>query len=186
MEGNVQAEPRSRSVIRSVLQPSHSALGQLLKFGIAGGVATIADCGVLWLFLLFFGTRQIVLPGFRVESYLVYNTASYTVGATVSYVLSVNCVFPYRNIKNRHLEFAIFLLIAFGGWALTSLIMHLGMQMIGAIGIMRMLGHLHRLAGLVNLAPKELAVMLVKCVAIVLVFFYNFGVRKIIMFSGPR
>lgn len=186
MEGSAHAKARSRNVISSVLQPSHSVLGQLIKFGIAGGVATIADCGVLWLFLLLFEARQIVLSGFRIESYLIYNTVSYTIGATVSYILSVNYVFPHRKIKNRHLEFAIFLLIAFGGWALTSLIMHLGMQMIEAFGIMRILGHLHRLVGFVSLAPRELAVMLVKCVAIVLVFFYNFGVRKVIMFSGPR
>jgi putative flippase GtrA len=158
----------------------------MVKFGIAGGVATIADCSVLWFLLAIFGAKRISFWGLNTESYLIYNTISYTVGATVSYVLSIKCIFPYRNIKNRHLEFFVFLVIAFGGWALTSLIIHLGMRLIQTSTVFQIIKSQHTIASSISLTPRELAVMLVKGVAIVLVFFYNFGVRKVVMFSGPR
>ena len=75
--------------LHAFLHPTESNFGQMVKFGIAGGVATIADCSVLWFLLAIFGAKRISFWGLNTESYLIYNTISYTVGATVSYVLSV-------------------------------------------------------------------------------------------------
>jgi putative flippase GtrA len=93
--------------------------------------------------------------------YLYAGVFGYMVGIIVSYSISVTWVFAHRNIKDRRLEFAIFAAIGIGAMALTELILYIGVDVM------------------------HLNLMVAKLLSIGLVFFYNFGVRKVTMFKKP-
>jgi putative flippase GtrA len=93
--------------------------------------------------------------------YLYAGIFGYLVGIIVSYSISIAWVFPHRNIKDRRLEFAVFAVIGIGAMALTELILYAGVDII------------------------HMNLILAKILSIGLVFFYNFGVRKAIMFRKP-
>lgn len=91
-------------------------------------------------------------------NYLIAATISYCVGLIVNYVLSVMWVFPDHKISRRHVEFSFFAIISLVGLAING-------------GI---------IAGLVQGANLDYRIA--KLVATIVVFFWNFIVRKKILY----
>ena len=87
-------------------------------------------------------------------NYLIAATLSYCVGLIVNYFLSILWVFADRKMARRHIEFSFFAIISLVGLAING-------------GI---------IAGLVQLL--QIDYRLAKIVATVVVFFWNFIVRK--------
>lgn len=90
--------------------------------------------------------------------YLVAATLSFSLGVVVNYTLSVRWVFATRKLANRHAEFIIFFVICAIGLGLNLIIMG-GMVQGFAVD--------YRLA---------------KAVSTVIVFFWNFIARKLILY----
>jgi putative flippase GtrA len=158
----------------------------MIKFGIAGAVATVADFGTFILLMHLWQTDTITLFGHGVQSYQVYQSIAFTIGTIVSYVLSVKFVFSHRNISNKHVEFLVFLAIGVVGLVLTELIITTGMEtMHTPEKFAQMFGDPSHIMGITKPA-KQMALMFVKVVSIGLVFFYNFGARKLVMFRKPK
>jgi putative flippase GtrA len=90
--------------------------------------------------------------------YLLAATVSYCVGLLVNYVLSVKWVFADRKLSNRRTEFVIFAVISMIGLILNNLVLS---------GLVQLIGLDYRLA---------------KIAATIVVFFWNFLVRKKILY----
>ncbi len=137
------------TLTKSVLiKRTESVFTQAFRFGIVGAVATIADWST-------YGAATRVLH----FHYLEGQVAGYTVGITVSFLLSIKWVFAARTLGNRALDFVAFALVGIIGLALTSLLMWIGVDKL------------------------RLFDLLAKAIATVLVFFWNFGARRILMFK---
>lgn len=91
--------------------------------------------------------------------YLVSGAAGFCAGVTTVYVISVAWVFSERRFQTIGWEFAIFATIGIVGLALTELVLY---------GCTDLIGIDYRLS---------------KVVASGIVFLFNFGARKLILFS---
>jgi putative flippase GtrA len=95
-------------------------------------------------------------------SYLLSATFAFGAGFLLNYTLSVLWVFNYRNCHSKRLEFLIFLAVGIGGIILTDLI-------------------------LVIFTPLLYGNYLVaKIVAVVVVYFWNFFLRRQLLFNGTK
>jgi putative flippase GtrA len=94
--------------------------------------------------------------------YLPAAAAAFTLGLFTNYSLSIAWVFTHRMVQSRAFEFAIFAAIGLAGLALTELILFAGTDM---------LGFDYRLS---------------KVIAVGVVFAWNFGARKWILFRGSE
>lgn len=90
--------------------------------------------------------------------YITAAALGYGIGITICYTLSVLWIFPYRRISDKRLEFVIFAVIGLVALGLTESILYLSVE------------YLH------------LELLLAKGIAVGLVFFFNFGARKAILF----
>ena len=91
--------------------------------------------------------------------YLLSAALAFLLGVSVAYVLSVTWAFKVRARTNRRQEFLIFAGIGIAGLGLNEFVMWNGTELLG----------LH------YLVSKMLSAMLV--------FFFNFGLRKMLLFS---
>ena len=94
--------------------------------------------------------------------YLASAAAGFCAGLATVYALSVLWVFGQRRLRNGWHEFALFALIGLAGLALTELV-------------------LYACTGLVGLDYR-----VSKIFAAGLVFLFNFGCRKLLLFTHPR
>jgi len=94
--------------------------------------------------------------------YLVAACMAYLLGMVVNYLISVRWVFDFRRVRQWEREFAIFFVIGIAGLILNGLIIALLVEGFGA----------PYLAG--------------KLVAAALILFFNFGMRKTLLFSARR
>ena len=92
--------------------------------------------------------------------YLLSATISFILGLITNYLLSVVWVFNNRKLANRWAEFGVFAIIGVIGLGLNALIMYLCTDKIG------------------------IHYMLSKIISTVIVFFWNFFARKIILFKN--
>ena len=92
--------------------------------------------------------------------YLVSAALGFVIGLTVNYLLSIKWVFASRKLSSRTSEFMVFALVGIIGLGITELIMLLG---VGAL---------------------KTHYMLVKAAAVLIVFAWNFGVRRALLFRG--
>lgn len=91
--------------------------------------------------------------------WLYLSTASaFIAGLLVNYILSKAFVFPGSAIKNKTIEFLIYFIIGLIGLGLTELIMY------------------------IFASQLDLSHMAIKIAATVIVFFWNFGSKKIILY----
>lgn len=107
-------------------------------------------------------TLLFVLTEFGQIHYLLSASAAFMAGVTVNYALSVSWVFSNRSIDNRMHEFAIFAVIGILGLVFNAALIWLFTELIG----------FHYLGS--------------KMVAAALIFLFNFGARKVLLFSGKR
>ncbi len=124
---------------------------QLFRYALVGGVALLADLGVLVTLTEMFGVH-----------YLVSAVFGFGVGVTVNYLLSVLWVFTDHALQSRWLEFAVFLVLGIMGLGLNEISLYVLSGVLGAHYV------------------------LAKFAATVLTFFWNFGSRKMLLFSIAR
>lgn len=94
--------------------------------------------------------------------YLLAAPAGFALGLTAMYALSVRWVFSHRRLKDARAEFALFALLGLAGLGLNQLIVYAGVDRFGLV--------------------YELAKLASACV----VFCFNFGSRKLILFTRYR
>jgi len=94
--------------------------------------------------------------------YLLSAAISFLLGATVSYLLSSHFVFPRRRFSSRTLEYALFILVGVVGLGLNE----------GLLWVLTEKVRIYYLAS--------------KAIAACLIFFWNFGARKLLLFRSPR
>ena len=87
--------------------------GQLIRYGLASGLALALDWGLMVALTELFGVH-----------YLAAATAGFTAGAALAYGLSVGFVFTDRRVTDRRAEFALFVLIGLVGLAVNGALLH--------------------------------------------------------------
>ena len=92
------------------LQKTNSTFLQLFRYTFVGGVAFIADFGLLY-----------VLTEYAHLHYLLSATFAFIVGLIINYSISKIWVFTNNTVKKRWLEFIIFSLIGIVGLGLNNL-----------------------------------------------------------------
>jgi len=107
-------------------------------------------------------TLLFLLTEFGHIHYLLSASIAFMAGIAVNYALSVSWVFNHRSVDNRMHEFAIFAVIGILGLAFNAALMWLFTELVG----------LHYLGS--------------KMVAAVLILLFNFGARKVLLFSSSR
>lgn len=112
-------------------------------------------------FLVDFGVLVLLTETLSVW-YLTSAAIAFCCGLVTNYLLSITWVFSTRSLTNQRAEFAIFSIIGIVGLGWNQLLMYLGTDVLSLD---------YRISKLIT-------------VAIVLV--WNFGVRKILLFSGSR
>ncbi|MBI2287000.1 MAG: GtrA family protein [Nitrosomonadales bacterium] len=101
-----------------------------------------------------------LLTEFAKLYYLFSASVAFMVGIAVNYTLSVTWVFDHRSVNNRMHEFAIFAIIGILGLAFNAALMWIFTELVG----------FHYLVS--------------KMVATALIFLFNFGARKALLFSA--
>ena len=126
-------------------------LMEIFGYGVVSVVALGVDTTTLWLLA--------TAVGFH---YLLAATISFTLGATVSYLLSTRFVFRYREVGNRALEFFYFVALGLVGLLVNAAVLSVAISGVG-VGL---------------LTAKALAAL---CT-----FFTNFFLRRRLLFSLAR
>ena len=91
--------------------------------------------------------------------YLLSAAVAFGFGVMLNYILSIAWVFNNRSLADKRVEFIIFAVIGVFGLGLTEAILYIG-------------------TGLISLDYR-----ISKIIAVGVVFFWNFGVRKAVLFS---
>jgi putative flippase GtrA len=142
------------------IRKTDNVLIQFMRYGLVGGIAFIADFGVLFLFTTF--------PFFQIH-YLLAASISFLAGLTVNYILSIRWVFAVHTIKNRKLEFLLFGFIGFIGLGMNALFIWFFTDIF--------------FANVVIISGKQIKILLSKIISTAFVFIWNFLARKITLFS---
>ncbi|MCE3263452.1 MAG: polysaccharide synthesis protein GtrA [Pseudoduganella sp.] len=103
-----------------------------------------------------------LLAHFAGLHYLVAASLAYLLGMVVNYLISVRWVFDFRRIAQWEREFAIFFMIGIAGLLLNGLAITLLVEAAGT------------------------PYMAAKLVAAAGILFFNFGARKMLLFSAAR
>ena len=109
-------------------------------------------------FIFDFGTLYILTEFFNIY-YLVSAALAFLLGLTINYFLSVIWVFKERSIKSKYVEFVVFAFIGIIGLALNEFIMWFFTEIV----------NLHYLYS--------------KLISTIIVYLWNFFIRKFILFS---
>jgi len=128
-------------------RPPANVVVQTFRAMFVGGVAFIADAGLMWI---------LALAGMH---YMVCIVIGFVLGVTVNYFLSVAIVFTGNARVGRMGEISFYVLLAIVGLGLTELIVWL----------------LHGVLLLYLIAAKAIATMIV--------FMWNFGARKMLLYK---
>lgn len=139
---------------------------QFFRSLFVGGIATVADMAVLIL------VREL----FRVPED-ISAVIGFIVGLTVNYIISNLWVFAKAKVKNRVLDFVVFAVIGIIGLGLTQLIIA-PFSMEGIFGQ----GFLVT-GGYIPFIPVDKYYIIGKCLAVVLVYMWNFFARKFLLYN---
>ena len=139
---------------------------QFFRSLFVGGIATVADIGVLILFreLLHMPEKGAIVFGF-------------IAGLTVNYIVSTFWVFAKAKVKNRFVDFIAFAVIGIIGLGLSELIIA-PFAMEGFFGV----GYFVRHTTFGTLIPTDKYYIVGKLIATVLVYIWNFCARKFILY----
>ena len=99
---------------------SQGTFFQLIRYGLVGSVAFVADYFSLYALTEWCGMQ-----------YLVSAAVAFIIGLTVNYLLSNLFVFSTHRLSQRWLEFAIFAAIGVVGLGLNEVIMYCASELIG-------------------------------------------------------
>ena len=110
-------------------------------------------------FLVDYGVLVLLTEVFGMH-YLLSATISFILGLITNYLLSVVWVFNNRTLGNRWAEFTVFTIIGVIGLGLNALIMYVCTDKMG------------------------IHYMISKIISTVIVFFWNFFARKIVLFKA--
>ncbi|MBQ9399321.1 MAG: GtrA family protein [Bacteroidales bacterium] len=94
--------------------------GQLLRYGVVGGIAFVVDYGSLWLLTEVCGLH-----------YMASAAIAFLLGLICNYVLSTRWVFGESRIRSKWAEFAAFAVIGVIGLGLNELIIWVGTDLLG-------------------------------------------------------
>lgn len=148
-----------------VEETNHTGL-QFFRSIFVGGIATVADFGVLIVLKQLFGMSESLASVF-----------SFIVGLTVNYVVSTVWVFSKAKVKNRVVDFIVFALIGIVGLGLTELIIAPFSEK-GIFGV----GFFVKNAVFGSLIAVEQYYIIGKLFSVVLVYMWNFFARKFILY----
>ena len=87
-----------------IISKTNNSINQIIRYGSVSVICILTDVGLLFL-----------LTEFANIHYLVSGAISYLTGMIINYVLSIFWVFPHRQMKNRGVEFLIFVAIGIAG-----------------------------------------------------------------------
>lgn len=110
-------------------------------------------------FLVDFGVLVALTEGLGWH-YLVSATMGFLAGLITNYLLSISWVFSQRTLADWKIEFAVFAGVGLVGLALTGGLLFVGADLLG------------------------IDYRLCKLATVVIVTFWNFGVRRILLFKG--
>lgn len=147
-------------------------LVQLFRYGFVGGAAFLVDFGVLYVLTKFVGMGPVLAA-----------TISFILGLITNYVLSIAWVFNNRKMGSRWMEFLIFALIGVIGLVFNDLIIHFFTSCIKE-QMVTMLSKIF--TTLTNAQIVQMNIMLSKIISTIIVFFWNFFARKLILFKTNK
>ncbi len=150
------------------IEETNNTFIQFFRSVFVGGVASVADLGVLILFRELFHMPETVATIF-----------GFIVGLAVNYIISTFWVFAKAKVKNRVADFIAFGVIGVIGLGLTQLIVAPfaleGLFGQGFFVSMEIFG---------GLLPVDKYYIVGKLLAIVLVYIWNFCARKFILYRN--
>ena len=146
-----------------VIDPPAEGKVQLARSLVVGVVATLVDMGSLVVMKEFLGLR---------DHTIIAATIAYILGLVTNYLLSTFWAFRGLNTKKRGVEFAVFAVISLIGLGLNNLIIMLFEKVLGP----------RQVFGAWLNADKYYIIG--KVVATVVVFVWNFGMRKLLLYRG--
>ena len=161
-QGN--SKQQSPGLVSKLLKgETDNTLIQLFRYLQVAFVAFAVDIGSLYAFTEFAGLH-----------YLVSAALAFVLGVTTNYLLSIRWVFKKSSLRDRRAEAAIFVAIGVAGLGLNELFMWLFTEIM-----------FPRLAMSLLQTPTltEADYMLSKVLSTGLVFFFNFFVRKFLLFN---
>lgn len=148
------------------LEETNNTFIQFFRSLFVGGIATVADIGVLILFRELLGMSEKAAAVF-----------GFIAGLTVNYVVSTLWVFAKAKVKNRVVDFIAFAVIGIIGLGLTQLIIA-PFAVEGIFGE----GYFVKNAVFGSIIPTDKYYIVGKLVATVLVYIWNFCARKFILY----
>lgn len=135
---------------------------QFIRYIVVGGIATVADIGVVALTANLFGVAEIAS-----------NIFGFTVGLLVNYFISILWVFEKSKLTNRFGEFLIY-----GAIGLVGLLIR--------AGIIMALQSIMAVPFFDTWVFAPLNNILRSCTAIVIVLVYNFVARKLLLYRNVK
>jgi len=97
-----------------VVGKANNAYIQLFRYLFAGGIAFLADVSILYF-----------LTEYSHVHYLMSSLAGFSIGLTITYLMSIFWVFDEKSKDNKAVELTLFIIIGIIGMGLTSLFMWL-------------------------------------------------------------
>lgn len=150
------------------VEETNNTFIQFFRSVFVGGVASVADLGVLILFRELVGLSETWATVF-----------GFVAGLTVNYVISTFWVFSKAKVKNRAFDFIAFGVIGIIGLGLTQLII----APFAEDGLFGM-GFLVKNAVFGSFIPVSKYYIIGKLLSIVLVYIWNFCARKFILYRN--
>lgn len=142
------------------LGDTNNTLIQFFRYCFVGGIAFLADYGIMTLLAELCGFNPVVAA-----------TISFIVGLAINYCLSTLWIFRNSKIKNRFTEFAAFAVIGVIGLLMNALIIWFFQHTLADLSIFG------------SLLPADKYYLIGKLVSTVIVFMWNFLARKFIIFN---
>ncbi|MBP5729793.1 MAG: GtrA family protein [Clostridia bacterium] len=146
-----------------IIDPPAEGKVQLARSLVVGVIATLVDMGSLVVMKEFLGLR---------DHTVIAASIAYILGLVTNYLLSTFWAFRGLNTKKRGVEFAVFAVISLIGLGLNNLIIMLFEKVLGP----------RQVFGAWLNADKYYIIG--KVVATVVVFVWNFGMRKLLLYRG--
>jgi putative flippase GtrA len=147
-------------IYSSIMKKTHNVFLQFIRYGFSALIAVIADIGILYVLTLF---------DFFKYYYVLAASISVTIAIITNYLISVKWVFQNRNVKNKKIEFLIFIFIGFIGFGLNALIIWIFTDFV--------------FSNHIAIIDKQERIMVSKVISTVIVYFWNFFAKKYVLFK---